>query len=154
MDAAATDKGFWWSSIQDITKKPSEDNNETKGLYFLYGAPAWRRSSVHIWWQGILYSSFDLTCYKSYQQRKTHLANHCSLENQHQHYLKITVSLIYSKKIFLVSWTMTSDQHSDGLLLDQRDQVLLGMLIQDWQVHGILFFVAEKGLSPFLFYLF
>jgi hypothetical protein len=45
--------------------------------------------------------------------------------------LKIIVSLIYSKKIFLISWSMTNDQHSDGLLLDQRDQVLLGMLIQD-----------------------
>lgn len=62
---------------------------------------------------------------------KTHLANHCSLENQHQHYLKIIVSLIYSKKTFLIPWIMTNDQHSDGLLLDQRDQVLLGMLIQD-----------------------
>jgi hypothetical protein len=40
MDTAATDKGFWGSSIQDITKKPSEDNNETKGLCFLHGTPA------------------------------------------------------------------------------------------------------------------
>jgi len=78
---------------------------------------------------------------------KTHLTNRCSLENQRQHYWKITVSLIYSKKIFLTFWIMINVQHSDGLLLDQKDQVLLGMLIQDWQVHGIPFFVAEKGLS-------
>ena len=62
---------------------------------------------------------------------KTHLTNRCSLENQRQHYWKITVSLIYSKKIFLIFWIMINVQHSDGLLLDQKDQVLLGMLIQD-----------------------
>lgn len=54
-----------------------------------------------------------------------------SLENQHQHYWKITESLIYFKKIFLMSWIMNKDQLSDGLLLDQKDQVPLGMLIQD-----------------------
>lgn len=68
---------------------------------------------------------------RSYQYKKAHLKNHCSLQNQHQRYWKITVSLIYSKKIFLIFWIMTNDQHSGGLLSDQRDQVLLGMLIQD-----------------------
>lgn len=57
--------------------------------------------------------------------------NHCSLQNQRQRYWKITASLIYSKKISLKYWIMTNDRHSGGLLLDQRDQVLLGMLIQD-----------------------
>lgn len=91
---------------------------------------------------------------RSYQYKKAHLKIHCSLQNQRQRYWKITVSLIYSKKIFLIFWIMTNDQHSGGLLSDQRDQVLLGMLIQDWQAHGTPFFVAEKGLSLLFFLLY